>query len=131
MKLFDFFKAINQKEDVVKDDPNSMIDYDPSMVNQLLSQYVDSILYVNEMNLRPHCDSNLQFKYFLHSLPKEDRNIQKWMVSKSYLDDSDTDLVKEYYGYSESKAKEVIGLLSDDDLKYIKGKLFKGGSSSK
>jgi|TARA_B100001964_G_C13778033_1_gene398975 hypothetical protein len=33
--------------------------------------------------------------------------------------------VKEYYGYSESKAKIAIELLSDDELEYIKKKLFK------
>ena len=131
MNIFDFFKAINHKDDLMKDDPQSMMDYNPSMMNQLLSQYADALLYVNEMNLRSnHCDSKLQFNYFFHSLKKGDRNIQRWMVSESYLNDSDIDLVKEYYNYSTSKAKTALDLLSDDELEYIRKRSFKGGVSS-
>jgi hypothetical protein len=40
----------------------------------------------------------------------------------------DIDLVKEYYGYSNEKAKTVLDILTKDQLKLIKEKLYKGGT---
>jgi hypothetical protein len=36
--------------------------------------------------------------------------------------------VKEYYGYSNAKAKTALEILSDEQLDFIKRKLDKGGS---
>ena len=36
--------------------------------------------------------------------------------------------VKEYYGYSNEKAKTVLDILTKDQLKLIKEKLYKGGT---
>ena len=97
------------------------------MINQLLSQYPDAILHVNEMNSRSNCDDKLQFDYFLHSLRKGDRNIQTGTGKQSYLDDNNLELVKEYYGFSTSKAKTALEILTDDQLESIRKRLFKGG----
>jgi hypothetical protein len=35
--------------------------------------------------------------------------------------------IKEYFGYSEQKAKQVIGLLTESQIKTIKLKVAKGG----
>jgi hypothetical protein len=40
----------------------------------------------------------------------------------------DIDLVKEYYGYGNEKAKTVLDILTKDQLKLIKEKLYKGGT---
>ena len=98
------------------------------MINQLLSQYPDAILHVNEMNRRPNCEDKLQFDYYLHSLRKGDRNIQTRTGKQSYLDDNNLVLVREYYGFSTSKAKAVLEILTDDQLEAIRKGLFKGGS---
>ena len=74
MNIFDFFTAINLKQDSLKEDPQSITFY---MINQLLSQYSDSLLHVNEMNSRPSCDDKLQYDYLFHSLRQGDRNIHK------------------------------------------------------
>jgi hypothetical protein len=39
----------------------------------------------------------------------------------------DLDYVKEYYGYSNEKAREALTLLTKEQLEHIKTKLFKGG----
>jgi hypothetical protein len=36
-------------------------------------------------------------------------------------------LVMEYYGYSREKARQVLGILPDEQLSMIKEKLYKGG----
>ena len=130
MNIFSFFTAINHKKDLLKDEPQAVILYNSAMINQLLSQYPDAILHVNEMNSRPNCDDKLQFDYFLHSLRKGDRNIQTRTGKQSYLDDNNLELVKEYYGFSTSKAKTALEILTDDELESIRKRLFKGGTSS-
>ena len=70
------------------------------------------------------CDNKLQFDYFRHKLKKKPQNTLKW---KSHELFEDIDLVKEYYGYSTSKAKAVLKILDEEQLKDIKQRLFKGG----
>ena len=36
--------------------------------------------------------------------------------------------VKEYYGYSNDKAKAALDILTKDEIKIIKEKLYKGGT---
>ena len=79
MALFDFLNAINysKKVEVYSEDPLAHKEYKPFVINRFLSQNSDSILYVNEMNQRPHCDSELQFHYFINSLRKKKENCQE------------------------------------------------------
>lgn len=125
MEKFNFLKAISSKKknNIMKEDPQSIGDYIPYVINKNLSQHVDCVMFVNEMNLRPYCDVELQFDYFINSLRERKRWYEAWYVPDKF------DLVKEYYGYSDAKAKIAISILSDDDLQYIKKRLYKGGFS--
>jgi len=40
----------------------------------------------------------------------------------------DIECVKEYYGYSNDKAKSALDILTNDQIKLIKEKLYKGGT---
>ena len=110
MNIFDFFMAINLKKD-----PQSIILCNSSMINQLLSQYSDCLLHVNEMNSRPSCDDKLQYEYLFHSLRQGDRNIQRWMVPDTF-NQNNLELVKQYCGYSTEKAQSVLEILTDEQL---------------
>ena len=124
LKPIDFFQAINQKDDIRRDDPQAAAEYDPYRVNKLLSLSADFILYVNEMNFRPDCDSELQFDFFLHALSEGKGRIPNLMSPQSW---ADIEVVKEYYGYSTAKAKVALSILNQEELEYIKNQLFKGG----
>lgn len=101
-------------------------DYVPFVVNKALSGHIDCLFYINEMNKKPHLDKQLQYDYLFYSVRKYNRSYQKWV---KYKDSDDIELIKEYYGYSSDKAKEVLKLLSKENLKYIKDKMDKGGTS--
>ena len=122
MNIFDFFMAINLKQD-----PQSIILCNSSMINQLLSQYSDCLLHVNEMNSRPSCDDKLQYEYLFHSLRQGDRNIQRWMVPDTF-NQNNLELVKQYCGYSTEKAQSALEILTDEQLEYIRKSFLKGGS---
>jgi hypothetical protein len=124
MSPFDFINAINfTKEDLFKD-PQAKKDYAAFIVNRGLSYFPDTVMYANEMNRFPSTPEEWQFSYFLNSIAKKKR-FSKW--AKKDADSESMLLVKEYFGYSNEKAKEALTVLSDEQLTMIKEKLYKGG----
>ncbi len=123
MSPFEFIKAINEtKEDVMVDDVAEK-KYSPFIVNRGLSFFMDTIFQVNELNRNHHLDSRLQFDYLLNSVRKKKR-YSKWLKPEKL---QDLDVVKEYYGFSNEKAKDALSTLSEDQLAFIKDKLNQGG----
>ena len=123
MSPFEFIKAINEtKEDVMVDDVSEK-KYSPFIVNRGLSFFMDTIFQVNELNRNHHLDSRLQFDYLLNSVRKKKR-YSKWLKPEKL---SDMDIVKEYYGFGNQKAKDALSILTKEQLDYIKDKLNQGG----
>lgn len=101
-------------------------EYSAYMVNRALSQHIDCLFYANEMNRYHFLDKKLQYDYLFYSIRKYKRKYQKWMKSNETVD---IQLIKEYYSYSTPKAKQILPLLSKENLEEIKVKLDKGGKS--
>ena len=97
--------------------------YSPFMVNRGLSYFPDTILYANEMNLNHHIDSRLQFDFLINIIKKK-RRFSKWAKPMNI---ENLELIKEYYGYSNEKAKSVLSLLNDDQINELKMRIYKGG----
>ena len=123
MSPFEYIKAINEtKEDVMLTSQDEM-KYSPFIVNRGLSFFMDTIFQVNEMNRNHHLDSRLQFDYLLNSI-RQKKRYSKWLKPEKL---HDLDVVKEYYGFGNEKAKDALKTLSEDQLGYIKDKLNQGG----
>lgn len=125
-KLSDYLNSINwSKVNLLDgDDITWEKKYPPFVINRCLSQHMDTIMYANEMNQRHGLPKKLQFHYLLNSIRKRKRFGGKWVTtSKS----KDLDLIKEYYGYSNAKARVALDILTKKELDFIKQKLDKGG----
>jgi hypothetical protein len=123
---FDFINAINQNKDIIReseDQIQSEKDYSAFMVNRGLSYYTDTLFYANEMNMLAHLDSLLQFDYLLNSIRPRKR-FSKWAKKR---EDSDLEVVREYYSYGYKKAQQALAVLSTQQLEQMKKKLEKGG----
>ena len=123
MTPFDYLKAINEtKEDVMltSEDEHK---YSSFIVNRGLSFFIDTIFQANEVNQNFQLDSRLQFDYLLNNIRKKKR-YSKWLKPEKL---KNVELVKEYYGFSNEKAKDALRILSEDQLAYIRDKLDKGG----
>lgn len=131
MTPFDFINAINHsKEDLIAKSDNPELAekvYEPFIVNRGLSFFADTILYANEMNRLALLDKKPQFAYLLNSIRPRKR-YSKWFKQEKI---EKLDIVSEYFGYSKSKAKDIINILTDDQIKIIKEKLQKGGTNTK
>ena len=123
MNPFDFLNAINfTKQDIMVDDITEKA-YSPFMVNRGLSYFPDTVLMANEMNQHAHLDNRLQFDFFINIVRKK-RRFSKWFKAETV---SDVEVVKEYYGYSNQKARQVLTLLTTEQLDLLRKKVYKGG----
>ena len=119
---FDFLNSINHsKKDLMDDTTES--NYNSYIINRSLSYFSDCVAFSNIMNRYHHLDSKLQYHFLINIIRKRKR-FSKWIKPEQL---SDIEVVKQYYGYSNSKAKQVLPLLSPDQIKIIKQKVSKGG----
>ena len=128
-ELKDYLKAINQTKEPLMDSEDEEWEkkYPPFIVNKCLSPFPDTIQLVNEMNQLPHLDKKLQFDFLINSLRPRKR-FTPWMKAKK-LDN--LEYVKEYYGYSNAKARSALTILTSEQIKKIKASLNKGGNNGK
>tara|TARA_B100000131_G_scaffold224036_1_gene215661 strand:- start:230 stop:622 length:393 start_codon:yes stop_codon:yes gene_type:complete len=121
--LKDYLNGINLKMGKLEDNERAMKKYPKYVVNKMLSCHMDCIIHVNEMNRYYNLDNTLQYQYFLYSIRKSKR-FSPW---QKQLTDNDLELVKEFYGYSNEKARTALSILSKEELEVIKAKLDTGG----
>ena len=126
--LKDYLNSINSTKENLMDGDDEMWEkkYPAFIVNKCLAPFTDTVLFVNEMNMRSHIDNKIQYDFFINILRSRKR-YSPWMKKDK---DKNLDLVKEYYGYSNEKAKQVMGLLRKDQINVLRRKVYKGGKSS-
>lgn len=120
---FDYANSINlTKQDLMVDDVTEKA-YNGYMVNRSLSYFNDTVLAANEMNRYHHLDKKLQYHFLINIIRKRKR-FSKWDKPELV---SDVEVVKEYYGYSNEKARQVLPLLSSNQIMNLREKVNKGG----
>lgn len=120
---FEFLNAVNYtKENLITDDITEKA-YNSFIINRSLSYFPDSVLAANEMNFNHHIDNKLQSDFLINILRKRKR-FSKWNKKSR---DGDVEVIKQYYGYSDTKARQIIDLLSPEQLQELYKKVNKGG----
>jgi hypothetical protein len=123
MSPFDFINAITfNKNDLIVDEWSEK-QYIPYIINKGLSYGVDTVIPANEMNARPHIGKKLQFQFLINSIRPRKR-FNKWIKAEKI---ESIEVIKTYYGYSTEKARQVLPLLDQSKIDYLKQKLEKGG----
>ena len=127
MNPFEYVNSINTtKQDLMIDDLAEKA-YVPFTVNRSLSYFNDTILMANEMNKHASLDKKLQY-HFLINIVRKRKRFSKWNKPELV---NDVEVVKEYYGYSNEKARQVLPLLSSDQIMNLREKVNKGGRTRK
>ena len=128
-ELKHYLNAINYEKKNLMDTDDEMWEkkYPPYVVNRCLAQFTDTIMLVNEMNKLHHLDKKLQFDFLLNSVRTRKR-FAPWLKEEKI---DNLECVKEYYGYSNEKAKSALNLLNDEQIKTIQDSLNKGGKNGK
>ena len=124
MTPFDFVNQILQgKQQLIVDDLTEK-EYVPFLTNRSLSYHKDCILFANEMNSRHHVDAKMQNDFLLNTVRSRKRPFTKWAKSEK---SEDIECIKIIFGYSNSKAREALRLLSDEQIQELKRKTDIGG----
>ena len=124
--LKEYLNAINfSKKNVMDSEDKQWIKKYPAfIINKILSSFSDTIMLVNEMNRNHFLDKDMQFQFLLNSIRTKKRYSPFLRANKL----KEIECVKEYYGYSNDKAKSALDILTKDEIKLIKDKLYKGGT---
>lgn len=121
---FDYVNQILQGKKQLIVDELTEHDYKPFLTNRGLSQHRDCVLLANEMNQRHHLDKKMQNDFLLNTIRSMKRPFAKWAKSEK---DDDIACVKLVYGLSDSKAREALRLLSNEQIQQLKEQTFIGG----
>jgi hypothetical protein len=133
-ELGDFLNSINRNKNNLMqgedcDPEQAEKDYKKLafVINRCLSYFPDTVFYAQEMNMRSSLDARPQYEFYLHAIPKKSR------FSRGIKAENPEHLaiVKQYYGYSNKKARKALEILTEEDIEYIKARLFQGGISKK
>ena len=120
---FDFANSINYTKENLMVDDWSEKQYNAFIINKSLSHGIDTVVAANEMNARPHLDAKLQYD-FLQGFVRKKKRFNKWLKAEK---EENLEIIKEYFGYSNVRAQEVLRIISDEDIVEIKKLLNKGG----
>ena len=129
-ELKDYLNAINfSKENLLDtDDTEWTKKYPPFVINKCLSMFYDCIAQANEMIGYHFLDKDVQFNFFINSIRKKKRFGGKWLKQNVL---KDIEYVKEYYDYSNEKAREALSILTKEQIELIKLSIDKGGRKRK
>ena len=120
-----WLNSINQtKKNLIDEDPSVEKEYPPYIINRIYSGHLDAIMFANEMNMYNFLPKKMQYDFFINSLRVKKR-FSPWLRKDEI---KDLDYVKRYYGYSNEKAKQILKILSKEQLNFIKSKFETGGS---
>src|SRR6056300_912464 len=124
---FDFMNAVSlTKEDLIHNNENPALiekQYTPYVVNRGFTNFEDTILHANEMNMQHHLFPAAQFDYYRGALRKRKR-FSKWPKADKSID---LDAIQEVYSCNRTVAKLYLKALSKEDLAQVHSKLVKGG----
>lgn len=121
---FDLIKVITHTKDFQDEQDEFKSAYIPFLINRGVSFFADTLFYANEMNINSHLSKKQQFDYLFHSIPARKR-FAKW--PKKNAEDENLEMVKQFFGYNNDKAKSALNLLNETQLKTIKESFIVGG----
>ena len=127
LELSDILNSINKKGDMIPD-ADIEAGYVPFVVTRCLSNTRDTVLFANEVNYLNISDKVMQYHFYYHGIDKNPRRFGKW--HKAEKEAEAIRIIKERYGYSYQRAREVMPLLINK-IDEIKQELDKGGVNGK
>jgi hypothetical protein len=123
MDLKDAIVSIGNKKNFIRASAQPDVEaksFPAFVVKRMLSYHPECVLLLNELNVRGLAGHNLsnkmQYEFLLGTMPKGAKFSK---FSKSSMD-SDIDLICSHFKYSYKAARDIVGLLSDADLKTLR-----------
>jgi hypothetical protein len=105
---FDFLNSINtSKKNLIREDGRSASEYTPYLMNKGLSQFPDTIMSANAMNMHHQLDKQMQYEFMLHAIRPRKR-VGKWAKKE---DAEVAQTIADLFGCSIKRAEEIKATL--------------------
>jgi hypothetical protein len=128
MNPFNYLNSITYSKNDLMEKDNETRDiergYSSFIINRSLSYFIDTVSFANVVNRYHHLDNKLAYHFLINIIRKRKR-FSKWIKPEV---ESDIRVIKQYYGYSNEKARQVLPLLSPEQITIIKQKVNTGGT---
>ena len=115
---FDFAKSVmSSKEDLYTTDDIFLKEYEPFMVNRILSNSPQAAIFANVLNMFPDLNKKLQYDFLLHGLPKIKGYGKMW--TKKEVDEeasAKAKYISEVMSVSIKRAYELLSFIDDDAI---------------
>jgi hypothetical protein len=123
MKLFDAIELMSSGKQYMYDEEveKAIVPY---MVNTAFSQHYDTIMFANELNLRPDVTKKMCYDYYHFAIQPKKKRYAKWGSAKQ---DNDIIMVADYYKCSFPVAEQYRRMMNDDQMKALAEKMDTGG----
>lgn len=115
--------SINKKNGHI-DISKESVGYSAWRTNGIFSNFVDTIMHSNQMNMYYNISDQMQYDYYYYAVRKNNRFFKK---DKKDKDSTDFALVQEFYKYNNERTREALRILSPEQINEIIKKLEKGG----
>jgi len=128
-ELKDFLNSINVTKENLMETENpeenllAIKQYNPFVINRFMAGSMDTVLLANQMNMRPNMAKKSQYEWFLATV-RQRKRYAPWL--KPVVDDN-LSAVMEYFNCSDSKGREYLNILTQDEISFIHNKTNKGG----
>lgn len=116
--------SINKKTEQV--DPDEFKKLGGFVVTRVLSYRKDLVLICNEINKYTPISQQAVYDFYLGVVPKNNRYAGKvvWDTHPKI------DIIMEYYTCNKQIATDYLAILSEDDIKLIESRCYKGGKAA-
>lgn len=125
MKPFDLINSLsNKSRHILSEEPLAEKEYNAFLTNRQLSQYYDTVMHSNLMNMHYDLDKKMQYDFYFYAVPKKNRYSEKW--SSPAVKSEDLINITRAYDYSKKRATEIYDLLKPEQIKEINAQFEKG-----
>ena len=118
INLFSFLGSVTYKKDDLSDHPLFQKTYDVFMMNRWLSMHQFTLPYALFLSQKQDITKLAHYKFLFYELPKQFIKFNYKKVEKEGKED--LKLICKYYKVNELKGKEILNLLSEDQINKIK-----------
>lgn len=125
MKPFDLINSLsNKSRHILSEEPLAENEYNAFLTNRQLSQYYDTVMHSNLMNMHYDLDKRMQYDFYFYAVPKKNRYSEKWSSPSAKTEDIIN--ISKAYDYSKKRAMEIHDLLSPEQILEINNHFEKG-----
>lgn len=124
----DYLSSINySKTPLMDDDPLGDVEkgYPAYIANRLFSYHSDMIFYVSAINAYPEMSNKMQFDFYRLSVPKRKRFSRLEKEEKTLV--ANINLVSDYYNVNNMRAREILNMMSEQDIADMTEEMSHGG----